>query len=145
MQNNAQICLRNTKNSQFSLSFPNIVAKSTLLLLLCYLKTQATLPLGTPNFYHTSMVTLKEKHKTQISCYNGTMNIKLLTLGPQNFYHTSMETPEAKHKTQNPKTQISNLMLQWNYEHKTFDTRTTELLPYLNGNPRFKTQNSSRT
>ena len=26
----------------------------------CYLKIQATLPLGTPNFYHTSMVTPEE-------------------------------------------------------------------------------------
>ena len=32
-------------------------------------------------------------------------------------------------------------MLQWNYEHKTFDTRTTKLLPDLNGDPRSKTQN----
>ena len=32
-------------------------------------------------------------------------------------------------------------MLQWNYEHKTFDTRTTKLLPDLNGDPRNKTQN----
>merc|ERR1712020_225086 len=75
-----------------------------LLLLLSHLKTQATLPLGTPNFYHTSMVTLEAKPKTQkpksqISCFNGTMNIKLLTLGPQNFYHASMVTLEATPKT----------------------------------------------
>ena len=35
-----------------------------LLLLLSYLKTQATLPLGTPNFYHTSMLTPEAKPKT---------------------------------------------------------------------------------
>ena len=58
-----------------------------------------------------------QKPKSQISCYNGTMNINLLTLSPQNFYQASMMTLEAT-----PKTQISNLMLQWNYEHKTFTT-----------------------
>ena len=63
------------------------------------------------------------------------MKIKLLTLGPQNFYPTSMVTPETKPKTKNP-----NLMLQWNYEHKTFDTRTTKLLPVLNGDPRSNTK-----
>jgi len=47
-----------------------------------------------------------QKPKSQISCYNGTMNIKLLTLGPQNFYHTSMVTPEAKHKNPKPKSQM---------------------------------------
>ena len=54
------------------------------------------------------METPEAKHKTQkpksqISCYNGTINIiKPLALGPQNFDHTSMVTPEAKLKTQNP-------------------------------------------
>merc|ERR1712237_173122 len=43
--------------------------------------------------------------------------------------------------TQNPKTQISNLMLQWNYEHKTFDNSNTKLLPDLNADPRSNTQN----
>ena len=43
-----------------------------------------------------------------------------------------MVTPEAKPKAQNPKTQISNLMLQWNYEPKKFETRTTKHLPDLN-------------
>ena len=49
-----------------------------------------------------------------------------------------MVTLEAK-----PKTQISNLMLQWNYEHKTFDNSNTKLLPDLNADPRSKTQNQN--
>ena len=52
-----------------------------------------------------------------------------------------MVTPEANPKAQNPKTQISNLMLQWNYEQKKFENRTTKHLPDLNGDPRNKTQN----
>ena len=50
---------------------------------------------------------------------------------------------DPRSKTQNlkPKTQNPNLMLQCNYEHKTFGTRTTKLLPDLNGDPRNKTQN----
>ena len=59
-----------------------------------------------------------------------------MTLGPQTFT-TPQWTPQKqnikfkKPKPQKPKTQISNLMLQWNYEHKTSDTRTTKLLPQL--------------
>ena len=32
-------------------------------------------------------------------------------------------------------------MLQWNYEHKTFDNSNTKLLPDLNADPRSNTQN----
>ena len=39
------------------------------------------------------------KPKYQISCYTGTMNIKLLTIATQNFYQTSMLTLEATPKT----------------------------------------------
>ena len=54
-----------------------------------------------------------------------------------------MLTLDATPKTQNlkPKTQISNLMLQGNYENKTFDNSNTKLLPHLNGDPRSNTQN----
>ena len=48
---------------------------------------------------------------------------------------------DPRSKTQKPKTQISNLMLQWNYEHKTFDNSNTKLLPDLNADPRSNTQN----
>ena len=46
---------------------------------------------------------------------------------------------DPRSKTQNlkPKTQIWNLMLQWNYEPKTFD----KLLPDSNADPRSNTQN----
>ena len=50
------------------------------------------------------------------------------------------KTQNIKPKTQNPKTQICNLMLQWNYEHKTFDNSNTKLLPDLNADPRSNTQ-----
>jgi len=49
------------------------------------------------------------------------------------------KTPNLKPKT--PKPQISNLMLQWNYEHKTFDNSNTKLLPDLNADPKSNTQN----
>ena len=51
------------------------------------------------------------------------------------------KTQNLKPKTQKPKTQISNLMLQWNYEHTTFDNSNTKLLPDLNADPRSNTQN----
>ena len=50
-------------------------------------------------------------------------------------------TQNLKPKTQKPKTQILILMLQWNYEHKTFDNSNTKLLPDLNADPRSNTQN----
>merc|ERR1712020_818116 len=52
-----------------------------------------------------------QKPKSVISCYNGTMNIKLLTLGPQTFTTPQWTPQEAKHKikkTQTPKTQNPN-------------------------------------
>ena len=48
---------------------------------------------------------------------------------------------KPKTQTQKPKTQICNLMLQWNYEHKSFDNSNTKLLPDLNADPRSNTQN----
>ena len=47
------------------------------------------------------------------------------------------KTQNLKPKTPKPKTQIWNLMLHWNYEHKTFD----KLLPDPNADPRSNTQN----
>ena len=50
------------------------------------------------------------------------------------------KTQNPNPKTQKPKTQICNLMLQWNYEHKSFDNSNTKLLPDLNADPRSNTQ-----
>ena len=82
------------------------------------------LTLGPQNFYHTSMETPEAKHKTpkpqnpkpksQISCYNGTINIKPLAVGLQTFDHTSMVTPETKLKTLNPKRKFQSSTLNFN-------------------------------
>ena len=48
------------------------------------------------------------KPKSQISCYNGTMNIKLLTIATQNFYQTSMVNPD-----ENPTPKAKFTRPQW--------------------------------
>ena len=80
---------------------------------------------------------------SQNSGYIATRDTKLLPhLNGDPRSKTQNLKPKTQNpKTQKPKTQILNLMLQWNYEHKTFDNSNTKLLSDLNADPRCNTQN----
>ena len=82
---NSNKACRNWLNSEapieeVPLLSPFLLLLLLLLLLLSYLKPQATLPLGTPNLYHTSMVTLEAKSKTQNPNLKSHATMELLTL-----------------------------------------------------------------
>ena len=86
--------------------------------------------LGPQNFYHASMETPEAKHKpqnpkSQISCYNGTINIKPLALGPQNFDHTSMK------QNLKPKTQISKITQNPNSKIQNTKLKTLRVQPLI--------------
>ena len=112
------------------------------------------LTLGPQNFYHTSMVTPEAKHKTpkpksQISCWLNSETpieeVPLLspctTTPPPTTPTTPMLSKTSGYIATRDTKLLPHLMLQWNYEHKTFDNSTTKLLPDLNVDPRNNTQN----